>query len=111
MSFAFFSNGYHLATSHSSAAVRFWDLRKQKTIATLNQEKGLNSVTSLAYDDSGKYLAYGGKGGVEITTVKEWKTTASFAGKGVVVSGIVWGESLVMTCNEKGREVEFHGTA
>ena len=100
-----------MATSHSSAAVRFWDLRKQKTIASLNQEKGLNTVTSLAFDDSGKYLAYGGKGGVEITTVKEWKTTASFAGKSVVVSGIVWGESMVMKCNDKGREVEFYGKA
>ena len=109
VSIAFSNNGYHLATSHASATVRFWDLRKQKTIAILNQEYNLKSVTSLAYDDSGKYFAYGGNGGVEITTVKEWKTTATLAGG--VISGIVWGDSMVVTCSEKGRDAEFHGKA
>jgi WD40 repeat protein len=100
-----------LATAHKSAAVRFWDLRKQKTITTLNPEKSLlASVTSLAYDASGKYLAYGGKGGVQVTTVKEWGSTASLSSKSPV-SGIVWGESMIVTCGEKERDVLFYGKA
>eukprot|EP00980_Cylindrotheca_fusiformis_P008941 scaffold1909_cov130-Cylindrotheca_fusiformis.AAC.8 len=108
---AFSNNGYHLATAHKSAAVRFWDLRKQKTIATLNPDKSLlASVTSLAYDASGKYLAYGGKDGVQVTTVKDWGSTASLDSKSPV-SGLVWGGTLIISCGEKERDVSFHGKA
>jgi len=43
----------------------------------------------LTFDKAGKYAAMGGKGGVKITTIKEWGTTASFETKHPV-SGIVW---------------------
>jgi pre-mRNA-processing factor 19 len=106
---AFSNNGYHLATAHDSAAVRFWDLRKQKTMAVMNVGKELlESVTSLTYDPSGQYVAFGGKGGVKITTVKKWETTASLESN--VVSGLVWNDpSIVGTCSNKQRAVYFHG--
>jgi WD40 repeat protein len=70
--------------------VRFWDLRKQKVVATL--DKPLESIKTVAFDRAGKYAAIGGKGGVKITTIKEWGTTASFETK-KPVSGIVWSSS------------------
>lgn len=84
------NNGYHIAAGHDSTAVRFWDLRKQKVVATL--DKPLESIKTVAFDRAGKYAAIGGKGGVKITTIKEWGTTASFETK-KPVSGIVWSSS------------------
>lgn len=105
----FSNNGYHIATSHASATVRFWDLRKQKTIATLNPDQSqLQSVLSLAFDDSGKYLAYGGKGGVQITTVKEWGVTAKLESKGPV-SAVAWGKAMIVTSSTSDRAMQFHG--
>jgi hypothetical protein len=78
-------------------------------MAVMNTDKDLlESVTALAYDPSGQYVAFGGKGGVKITTVKKWGTTASLESKDV--SGIVWSDpSIVGTCSNKQRAVYFHG--
>mmetsp|Transcript_26603 Transcript_26603/g.62495 ORF Transcript_26603/g.62495 Transcript_26603/m.62495 type:complete len:560 (+) Transcript_26603:221-1900(+) len=84
------NNGYHIAAGHDSTAVRYWDLRKQKVVATL--EKQLGSIRTVAFDRAGKYAAMGGKGGVKITTIKEWGTTATCETK-KPVSGIVWTNS------------------
>ena len=62
---------------------------------------------SLAFDESGKYLAYGGKGGLQITTVKEWGETAKFASKSPV-SAIAWGEEMIVTASEGDRFVSLH---
>lgn len=84
------NNGYHIAAGHDSTSVRFWDLRKQKVVATL--EKQLELIRTVAFDRAGKYAAMGGKGGVKITTIKEWGTTATYETK-QPVSGIVWSNS------------------
>ena len=97
-----------MATAHESAVVRAWDLRKQTTLKVLNEDKTMTMVTTLAYDASGKYLAFGGKGGVQITTVKEWGTTGSIAVKNA--TGIVWcADATLATCSDKERTVRFHG--
>ena len=92
--------------------MRAWDLRKQKTISILNNQESkdpLKSVSCLAYDESGKYLAFGGEGGVHVTTVKEWGTTASIP-LDHPVSGVVMGQDkLIATCSSKERAVRFHG--
>eukprot|EP00934_Nitzschia_sp_Nitz4_P005159 Nitzschia sp. Nitz4//scaffold6_size259037//92749//94444//NITZ4_001064-RA/size259037-augustus-gene-0.289-mRNA-1//1//CDS//3329556863//5149//frame0 len=98
---AFSNNGYHLATGHKSAAVRFWDLRKQKTMATMNADQSiLTSVDSVAYDPSGKFVTMGGQGGVVVTTVKEWGTTAKIVpdNANAGISNVAWvGAGLVCT--------------
>ena len=119
MAIAFSSNGYHLATAHKKAStVRVWDLRKQKTLAILNTAEGgaatLGSVMCLAYDDSGKYLAYGGTGGVHVTTVKEWGITAQLP-LDHTVNSVVWAsnndQKWIATCSSQERMVRFHGIA
>ena len=81
------NNGYHIAAGYASSTLRFWDLRKQKVVASL--DKQLDSISTVAFDKAGKYAAFGGAGGLKITTIKEWGTTASLETK-KPVSGIVW---------------------
>ena len=102
------NNGYQIAAAHDSGTLRFWDLRKQKTVATLKDL--LQSLQTVAYDESGKYLAIGGSGGLRITTVKEWGTTASIDTKHPI-SGIAWSESTMEVCSDKERAVSFYGVA
>jgi WD40 repeat protein len=106
------NNGYHIAAGHESGTVRFWDLRKQKVVATL--DKQLESpIRTVAFDRAGKYAAFGGKGGVKITKIKEWGTTGSLDTKHPV-TGIVWSNSkssdsvLEVSCDGE-RAVQLFG--
>ena len=106
---SFSSNGYHIGAAHGAATVYFWDLRKQKTVGTL-KDQGLDSVSVVAFDKSGKYAAMGGKGGVKITTIKEWGTTASLDFKHPV-NGVVWSKSTLEVSSDKERAVHFFGVS
>lgn len=116
----FSENGYHLATAHqTSSTVRVWDVRKQKAIATLNSSTDngdenavLKSVSCLTFDDSGKYLAYGGDGGVHVTTIKEWGLTAQIPLDHEVTGVAMYTNDTnkwMATCSVKERPVRFHG--
>jgi WD40 repeat protein len=111
-SVAFSANGYHIASTYSSGKVLVWDLRKQIVVTTLNVEQGnnkdhevLDAVLTCSFDPSGKYLAYGGPGGVRITTVKEWTTVAALDTSSA--SFLVWGEGFLAVANSKKRDVAF----
>lgn len=119
----FSNNGYHLAVAYASGLVRVWDLRKQTVVVTMNQvvesdsedikKNMLTTVDTVAFDDSGKYLAYGGVGGIRVTTVKEWGITAQVDSK--LVSSLVWKSGndkssfSMAVCSEKKRNVTFYG--
>ena len=68
----------------------------------------LESVRVVVFDKAGKFAAMGGKGGVRITTVKEWGTTASFDTK-YPVSGIVWSKNTIEVSGDSERAVHFFG--
>lgn len=109
VSITFSTNGYHLATSHASAAVKFWDLRKQKAIATMNGETSLlKTVTCVAFDDSAKFALLGGDGGIIITVVKEWGTTCKIDSD-KPVSGLGWTKAGIASCTDKARAITFLG--
>jgi WD40 repeat protein len=97
-------NGYTFAASHASAAVRAWDMRKQKVVSTM--EGMLKSVDVVAFDKSGKYLAMGGEDGVKVTTVKQWGTTATYETK-MAISGVVWSKAGLEACSDKERSIHF----
>ena len=108
---AFSSNGYHVAAAYASGAVRVWDMRKTKMLAELNVsedagEKKLSAVTALAFHPDGKYLAYGGQGGVHITMVKEWKILAKL--DGTYALSILWDQQWIASISDKKRTVLFH---
>ena len=92
---------------YDSGTVRFWDLRKQKVVATFKDEK-LESINTVTFDKAGKYAAMGGKGGIRITTVKKWDTTATLETKNPV-SAIVWSKSTLEASFDKERAVQYYG--
>ena len=104
----FSNNGYHLATSNASGIVRAWDLRKQKVLQTLNNSEGAPPCSVLAFDDSGKYLAYGGDKLVQVCVVKDGSSVTTIELKSPV-SGIAWGAEFLATSSDKDRKVWFHG--
>ncbi|KAL7556355.1 hypothetical protein ACA910_006283 [Epithemia clementina (nom. ined.)] len=103
------NNGYHIAAVYGTGKVCVWDLRKQKVIAALNQDdKALESVMFAEFDPSGKYLAYGGKGGIRIITVKEWDSITAALDE-ELSSGIVWGKNWLAVSSTQHRQINFYG--
>jgi pre-mRNA-processing factor 19 len=98
-------NGYHVATLSSSSAespIHIWDLRKLKLSATITPTTDVGTMTSLAFDPMGLYLAYSGEEATKICVVKDWdrvvstlsKTKAGRKGKNATApncGGVVWG--------------------
>ena len=108
VSLTFSGNGYHIATAHASGAVKVWDMRKSKFLAEVNTsgDDVLKSVTALAFHPGGKYLAYGGQGGLHITMIKEWKVSAALGVK--IATSIVWDPQWIASASDRGRTVTFH---
>lgn len=97
-------NGYHVATSSSSSAespIHIWDLRKLKLSATITPHEGVGTVTSLAFDPMGLYLAYSGAEATKICVVKDWDRVVGTLSKTKTggkknatppsCGGVVWG--------------------
>lgn len=95
-------NGYHVATSSSSgdSPIHIWDLRKLKLSATITPPSEVGTVTSLAFDPMGLYLAYSGAEATKVCVVKDWdrvvstlsKTKTGKKGKNApTCGGVVWG--------------------
>lgn len=97
-------NGYHVATSSSSSAespIHIWDLRKLKLGATITPPEGVGTVTSLAFDPMGLYLAYSGAEATKICVVKDWDRVVGTLSKTKTggkknttppsCGGVVWG--------------------
>lgn len=68
---AFSENGYYMASSSADATTKIWDLRKLAEFKTLDSQ---NTVDSLAFDHSGRYLAHASATRIQINVVKEWTT-------------------------------------
>lgn len=74
---AFSENGYFVASGDEKGIVKLWDLRKLKMFHTLTPAKADSGIGSLAFDNSGTYLAVGAETtGVYLTKgwdlVKTW---------------------------------------
>lgn len=66
----------------------------------------LKSVDSLVFHPDGKYLAYGGKGGLHIATVKDKKVSSELVVK--AANGIVWNDEWIASIGATERSVSFH---
>jgi pre-mRNA-processing factor 19 len=85
---SFSENGYYMASSSLDGKILLWDLRKLKSIATIELGSG---VTSVMFDHSGSYFAASTQNGdVNVYQSKVWKQLANLKGsKGV--NAIRWG--------------------
>lgn len=90
-SMAFSENGYYLATSAKDPVVKLWDLRKLRNFKTIMLEENYR-VESLAFDQSGSYLAVGGTD-VRIYSSKQWTELAVFKDHTAAATGVCFGES------------------
>ncbi len=68
----------------------------------------LDSIATIVYDDSGKYAAFGGNGGIVVTTVKEWGTTTKIEVE-KPISGLGWTKTGIFTCSDKERAIALYG--
>lgn len=87
----FSEKGVHLASVDDKGNVSVWDLRKQKSMISMNVLEGVSCVS---FCPIGKYFAYGTlKGQVVVTAVKDWdkKAILSDGDKGAI-SGLSWGK-------------------
>ena len=88
---SFSENGYSLASCHEGGEVMFWDLRKLKAIKSLTPLS--SPPSSVSFDPSGSYLAYGGGNKVGVTVLKEWSERATLEVHREAITGVCWGES------------------
>jgi len=58
-----------MASAAADATIKVWDLRKLCELKTLDIS---DKVCALAFDNSGKYLAYASPERIQVTIVKQW---------------------------------------
>ena len=88
---SFSENGYLLAAGGDDGGANIWDLRKLKTIKTVDSAN--STVSAVAFDYSGTYLALGtGDGTVRVAVVKDWAEPLVLGGLHTkAVSALCWG--------------------
>ena len=92
----FSNNGYHIAAAHENGVIVIWDLRKQKEVTRLEAP----AVSSVCFDATGKFLAYGQKEGVTITSVKQWNQKVTVPCPDV--QRIIWTEDSMVASTPSG---------
>lgn len=89
---SFSENGYVLAAGGDDGGAHLWDLRKLKTTHTVASAAN-STVTALAFDYSGSYLALGSdRGDVRVAAVKDWAEPLALPGlHSKAVTALCWG--------------------
>jgi len=101
----FSENGFFLATSAEDTVLKLWDLRGPKNIATLQMD---SNVTSLDFDDSGKYLVAGTGKEIRIFTSKPHEHVLTLAEHTADVTSVKWGkDAQFLVSTSMDRTVKF----
>ena len=79
--FAFSPNGFTCASADAAGVVKVWDLRKLAKCHTIDAQLtdagAVKPVSSLAFDESGGYLAVGSGARVAVYGTKAWEEVLS----------------------------------
>lgn len=84
----FSENGYYMASTSQDGTARLWDLRKLKTVKTLELGK---TASSIAFDHSGTYMAAASGKTLSICVVKEWSLITTLEGHEKDITGVSFG--------------------
>ena len=98
----FSNNGYHVATISDKLTI--WDLKKQAVLKQLE-----TSVVAVAFDPSGKYVAYAEPKSLVIAAVKEMTPICTI--KAESISSLNWATNQLVSASPKDRAVRFYGTS
>lgn len=101
-SVAFSENGYYMA-SGDGKAVKIWDLRKLKTLQTLDA-----AAQSVSFDYTGAFLAAGAGKDVNVYHTKTWDVVATYKGHSGAVTGVAWAPNAsYLTSTSMDRSLKF----
>ncbi|TIC10775.1 WD40 repeat-like protein, partial [Wallemia mellicola] len=91
VSLSFSENGYYLAAAFAgSSTIEIFDLRKLKSIHTIQLEEGVSSATTVRFDPSAQFLAIAGSD-VRILANKTWEELVRFEDNASTVETLSWG--------------------
>ena len=109
-SLSFSENGYYLAGSfESSPVVEIFDLRKLKSVHSIQFEDGISSPLNVKFDPSAQFLAVGGHD-VRIFTNKKWDEISRFEDNANLIQSLSWGVgSHELITSGLDRTVRFYG--
>jgi len=102
----FSENGFYLATAAKDNMLKLWDLRGPKNINTLKVD---NSVTSLDFDYSGKYLAAAAGSEVRVFAGKNLDHVITLHDHTAPVTMVRWGrDARLLASTSMDRTLKFY---
>lgn len=105
---SFSENGYYLATAADDACVKVWDLRKLRSIKTIQLDDGYE-VRDLCFDQSGTYLAVAGSD-VRVYLCKQWSELRVFNDHTATATGVRFGKnSTYLASTSMDRTLKLYG--
>jgi len=103
-SISFSENGYYMA-SGDGKAVKIWDLRKLKTLQTLEV-----ACSGVDFDYSGQFLAAGAGNAVNVYHTKTWDVVAEYKGHKGAVTSVAWAPNAsYLASTSMDRSLKFFG--
>jgi len=108
-SISFSENGYLFASGSSDGTVKVWDLRK--LICSRTHNAG-HPVSSVAFDQSGLYLAFAAENSIYLHVVKDWGSIKQLDDHSKTVTDICWGKlSTSVISTSLDRTLKINGSS
>ncbi len=83
------SSGYDLGLQFRSGTVEVWEVATNRR-AYIYYAPGKDTTVAIAWSPDGKYLAFGGAGGVRIWETAAWSPVYTFSWSGQRVEAVAW---------------------
>jgi len=102
----FSENGYYLASGDTQGVIKLWDLRKLNNFHTISWSE-VTSLSDLAFDASGTYLATAGAD-IRLVATKDWDLVKVWSDHKDEVTGVQFGTNAeFFVSTSKDRTLKF----